>query len=225
MTCEFLLPGKRAGRQGNPTWPAPVFQRAGAISVNPRSCSNSGASSDHSAGLRLVPCSRRGSPGPRVAIACSDWPKGVTCKGGGGGEWTRQHLRPVPARGTVPKAPPAGKVHARGSLGERKCSVPALRSALGAARRPCGLLLCQGSCLFSSFFSSSPLSVVQVQPPFSRGVAGRGEGDLALWAHGRLWGTGSPGVPGWAQIYRALEMSSGEGQEALKPELALNVGA
>lgn len=67
--------------------------------------------------------------------------------------------------------------------------------------------------------------MVQVQTPFSRGVAGRGEGDLALWAHGRLWGTGSPGVPGWTQIYRALEMSSGEGQEALKPELALKVGA
>lgn len=109
---EGPFPSKRQ------SWPAPVSQRAGAISVSPRSCSNSGASGDHSAGLRLVPCSRSGSRGPRVAIACSDWPKGVTCKGGGGGEWTRQHLRPVPARGTVPKAPPAGKVHARGSLGE-----------------------------------------------------------------------------------------------------------
>lgn len=106
--------------------------------------------------LRLVPCSRRRSRGPRVALAYSDWPKGVTCKGGGGGARTWQHLRPAPARGTRPKAPPAGKVHARGSLGERKRSVPALRSALGAARRPCCLLLCQGTCLFSSFFSFLP---------------------------------------------------------------------
>lgn len=33
---------------------------------------------------------------------------------------------------------------------------------------------------------SSGLSVVLIQPPFSRGGAGGGEGDLARWAHGRL---------------------------------------
>lgn len=147
---------EKSRESGDPTWLTPVSQRAGAISVSPRSCSGGGASGSHSAGLRLVPCSRRRSRGPRVALACADWPKGVTCKGGGGGARTRQHLRPAPARGTRPKAPPAGKVHARGSLGERKRSVRALRSALGAARRPCGLLLCQGSCLFSSFFSFLP---------------------------------------------------------------------
>lgn len=164
--------------------------------MSPRSCSGGGASGGHSAGLRLVPCSRRGSPGPRVAIACADWPKGVTCKGGGGGARTRQHLRPAPARGTLPKAPPTGKVHARGALGEGK-ALSAGHSALPSVQPDvlAVLLLCQGSCLFSSFFSFLPTLSGPRPAPCSRGGAGRGEGDLARWAHGRLRGTGSPGVP------------------------------
>lgn len=44
-----------------------------------------------------------------------------------------------------------------------------------------------------------------------------------LGSTSRRWGTRSPGVPGQPQMYRALEVRLGEGQEPLKPELDLKV--
>lgn len=151
--------------------------------MSPRSCSGGGASGGHSAGLRLVPCSRRGSPGPRVAIACADWPKGVTCKGGGGGARTRQHLRPAPARGTLPKAPPTGKVHARGSLGEGK-ALSAGRSALSSVQPDVLAVCCSAKDRVYSRVSSlsSLLSVVHLQ----RRVQGAGLVEEKVTSHAGL---------------------------------------
>lgn len=130
-----------------------------------------------------------------------------------------------PPAGLVPKLPQQAK-SMRADLSGNE-SAQCRRSALPSVQPDVLAVYCSAKDLVYSRLSSLSfrLSVVHVQPQCSRGGAGRGEGDLARWAHGRLWGTGSPGVPCWPQIYRALEMSSGEGQEALKPELALETQA
>lgn len=222
-TGEFRLPRKRAGGEG--ALPAQL-EPLGELARSPSARGAAAAAELRAATLR--PSGLSLAPGavlraPALGSPALTGLRESRARAGGGGERRWLHLRPASSSRAVPKAPPAGKVHARRSRRTRALSTGA---GLCTARCSGGVLLRQGLfySLVPSLFSPPP-PVVHVQPRWARGGAGRGEGDLVGWALGRWWDTGSPGVPGWPQIYRAPEMHSGEGQEVLKPELDLKVGA
>lgn len=96
---------------------------------------------------------------PALAFPGADWPVGVTCKGGGGGEPQRLHLRSAPGCGAVQKTPQQAKSR-RTDLG--KCQ----SATAGRGASPAAVLEVDSVCSFAQgqLYSGAPFSYL-LPPP------------------------------------------------------------
>lgn len=178
----------------------------------PRSWSGDEASRGPCACSLRVPCSRLWSLalrlGPRALTGL--WESRARAVRGCAAPATPP---PGAGSGAVRKAPPAGKVQALGSPRKTpKCYRQGAGNRPQPSRRSIGFAVVPRVSFINEFPFSLPalLPVVLIPRWWARGGASREEGDLLGSTPDLVWGTGSPGVPGWM-------LASGQGYPARIP--------